>query len=405
MRAAAWPPPWFRWLPPLFLVLGVVLEAALPPKYFFGSLLSAAILLAALVYPPLGTAATGAACIVVLIVLNAATDRQYDEQILSGLITLCVMIGLVTLMSVVRVRAARQLSQVRAVAQAAQLALLRPLPERIGPVRMAGCYQAATDEALIGGDLYSVRRTPYGLRVLVGDVRGKGIGATGAVATILASFREAATVCTDLPAVAERIEAALALDREDAASGMMTGIAPVTIPSRGPSALETDPDALRSAQELFATAVLMEIPEGEESVRVLARGHPPLLRLGPEEVTPLEPLDDDYALPLGLGDLVTGPQRVRRFALPPDRMLVAYSDGVTEARDRNGEFYPLRQRLAAHFTREATDWDATRASAPADIVDFIQRDVNRWARTLNDDLVVVVLQRSSSPDHRPTATS
>ncbi|MGW8380470.1 PP2C family protein-serine/threonine phosphatase [Streptomyces sp. ODS28] len=420
-NTAVWPQTWVRWLPPLFIVIAVALEVTVPPRYFFGSLLSASVLLGALVYPPLGTLATGFACALMLVILDISATKEYNEHLSGAMITVCIVTVLVTLLSVARVRAARQLSQVRAVAQAAQLALLRPLPEHIGPVRMAGCYQAATDEALIGGDLYGVRRSPYGLRVLIGDVRGKGIGATGTVATILASFREAATVCTDLPEVADRIEAALALDREDAEAGMLPSTAPppedpVRAARKGsqgrPQGAPAVPEPPQSAGELFATAVLMELPEDEEVVRVLARGHPPLFRLGPDEVTPLEPLEEEYGLPLGLGELATGPQRVRRFELPAGRMLVAYSDGVTEARDRDGEFYPLRQRLAAHFTSTdtgtgsgsgpspgpAADWDAEPPLAPSDVVSFVQRDVNRWAPSLNDDLVVVVLKRCATPE-------
>lgn len=402
-QPARWPPRWARWLPPLFILVAVALEITVPPRYFFGSLLSASLLLAALVYPPLWTAATGAACVAVLFLLGLSTAKEYREQLAGALISVCVVTVLVTLLSVLRVRVARQLNQVRAVAQAAQLALLRPLPARVGPVRLAGCYQAATDEALIGGDLYGVRQTPYGLRVLVGDVRGKGIGATGTVATILASFREAAMVCPDLPAVADRIEAALALDREDTASGLASGMTNGMVTGMGPMGstryppavehLPPDPDAAQSVAELFATAVLLEFPEGRDTVHVLDRGHPPLLRLSPQEVTPLE---TEYGLPLGFGELAPVPRRVQSYELPPGRMLVAYSDGVTEARDRDGEFYPLQQRLTAHFTGEATGWD-TAAVTPGDVVTFIQHDVTRWAPTLNDDLVVVVLQRTDQP--------
>ena len=410
-RPAAWPPAWIRWLPPVLIVLAVVLELGAPPRYFFGSLLSAAVLLGALVYRPPATAATGVTCVVILLVLNLADSDEYDEHILGSLVTLGVVIVLVTLLSLARVRTLRQLNQVRAVAQAAQLALLRPLPERMGPVRMAGFYQAATDEALIGGDLYCVRQSPYGLRVLVGDVRGKGIGATGTVATVLASFREAATVCPDLPEVADRIEASLALDREDAASGMASGIGPVTLTSpgrgrdtRAAAIVSGDPadmDAVaRSADELFATAVLLEFPPGEEVVRILDRGHPPLIRLGRDEVTPLEP---EYGLPLGLGELAPSAQRVGEFAFPAGRMLVAYSDGVTEARDRDGAFYPLEDRLASHFTDAATDWDAAPPLSPADVVTFVQHDVTRWTPVLGDDLVVVVLQRCAD-ERRPDKT-
>ncbi|GAB2775891.1 PP2C family protein-serine/threonine phosphatase [Streptomyces daliensis] len=406
LRAPKWPPAWFGLLPPVLIVLAVTLEEAAPPKYFFGSLLSAAVLLAALLYRPLGTAAMGALCVLVLAALDISQGSAYDPHIVGSLVTLLVVAGLVTLLSVARERTVRQLTQVRAVAQAAQLALLRPLPERIGPVRVAGFYRAADDEALIGGDLYSVRQTPYGVRVLVGDVRGKGIGATGTVATIMASFREAAVTCEDLAEVAGRIEMAMALDREDATPP--GGAGP---PGDGALPQDTGPD-----DELFATAVLMEFPGDAEEVRVLDRGHPPLLRLAPDGATPLTATP---GLPLGLGDLSEGTERAEGFPMPVGDMLVAYSDGVTEARGRDGAFYPLRQRLNDHFCRPADEPGGSggsgcfegRGTVPAEIVTFLQDDVARWAPTIGDDMVVVVLRRLPSADSpgppgtpEPTAT-
>ncbi|WP_432075138.1 SpoIIE family protein phosphatase [Streptomyces wuyuanensis] len=60
--------------------------------------------------------------------------------------------------------------------------------------------------------------------------------------------------------------------------------------------------------ELFATAFLVEFPGGGSQVRVLSQGHPS----APPTVVPLRP-----------GDVI-----------------LAYTDGVTEARDASGNFYP-----------------------------------------------------------------
>lgn len=104
----------------------------------------------------------------------------------------------------------RELFQVRTVAEAAQRALLRPPPERLGPLRVAVRYVAAAAEARIGGDLYEVAETPYGIRILLGDVQGHGLPAVETAADVLGVFRDAARTEAELARVAERLDAALA---------------------------------------------------------------------------------------------------------------------------------------------------------------------------------------------------
>ncbi len=79
-----------------------------------------------------------------------------------------------TLASALRARRERVLAAVRSVAETAQHALLQPVPETVGPFQVAVRYSAAAAEARIGGDLYALIPTPYGVRMIVGDVRGKG---------------------------------------------------------------------------------------------------------------------------------------------------------------------------------------------------------------------------------------
>ncbi|MBA0053777.1 serine/threonine-protein phosphatase [Streptomyces sp. AJS327] len=349
----------------------MVLQVVAPPQYFFGSLLSGAVLLGALVYSPRTTALVGAVGVLLLLGLDLWNGVGFDPQLTGAIITLAVVTGLAVLLSYARHRTLLQLSRVRAVAVTAQRALLRPLPERLGTLRLAGFYRAADDEALIGGDLYSVQPTPFGVRVLVGDVRGKGLGATETVATVLAVFREAAVTYPALPDVASRMDQALAIDRETLATG---------------------PDL----EEMFTTAVLMEFPEDRPVVRVLDRGHPPLLLLAPDGVSLAH---TEPGLPLGLSELASFETPTQTFELPPDRVLVAYSDGVTEARGPDGGFYPLSQRMYERFVR-TTSADRDAAARPTEVARFIQRDVVDYARSLDDDMVVVAIRHEARDSAR-----
>jgi serine phosphatase RsbU (regulator of sigma subunit) len=207
----------------------------------------------------------------------------------------------------------RELVQVRGVAEAAQWALLRAIPARIGPMRLAVRYLAAAAEARIGGDLYEVLPTPYGIRLLIGDVRGKGLPAVETAVDVLGTFREAARVEPSLAAVARRLDAAL---------------------------------ARRGTSEDFVTAVLANLPDASRPAEIVNCGHPAPLLIRSGRVTELEPLT--WAPPLGLLELVGSAYPTRTFRLARGDTLLLYTDGVSEARDTTSSvFYPLAQRLVA----------------------------------------------------------
>ncbi|MCF3182814.1 serine/threonine-protein phosphatase [Streptomyces polychromogenes] len=215
----------------------------------------------------------------------------------------------------VRRRRDAQLVSVRTVAEAAQLAVLPPVPERVGGVNCSGLYRAAQQGTLVGGDLYDVRAGPYGVRVVVGDVQGHGLAAVGTVASLLGAFREAVLDDPGLAAVAAR------LDRRLTADAAADSVA---------------------HPELFATAVLLEFPPGLDLVRIVSCGHPPVLLLRDRAVTEVAA---EPGPPLGLG--LAGPTlpEVAELALLPGDRLLAHTDGVTEARDAAGCFYPLATRV------------------------------------------------------------
>ncbi|WP_346010729.1 PP2C family protein-serine/threonine phosphatase [Streptomyces sp. SID5910] len=380
-----WPPRWLRWFPPALIVMALALDEATPPRYFFGPLLSASVVLAIFTYPPLGVAVTGIAGCVLLVL-----TEQLESYIGPLTVVALVVLGFVTLLSVVlcvvRRRAERRFRRVQAVAEAVQLALLRPLPARIGPLRVAGFYRAADDEALIGGDLYSVRPTPFGVRVIVGDVKGKGIGATQTVATVISTFQEAALLHPTLPQVADRIDVALELDRDNPVEPV-----PPTQPA-SPSA-----DDVAQADELFATAVLLEFSSDGGAVRILDRGHQPLLAVRGRTAPVVEVVETEHSLPLGMADLLLDHPDTAERALEPGDILVAYSDGVTEARSRTGTFYPLRERLQAYCDT------AAEPVSPAGLTTFLQGDLARWAPALGDDVIAIAFQPTAGPGEQAQA--
>ncbi|CAM5263850.1 Serine/threonine-protein phosphatase OS=Streptomyces tendae OX=1932 GN=GUR47_04840 PE=4 SV=1 [Streptomyces tendae] len=255
----------------------MVLDQVTPPRYFFGSLLAASVVLALFTYPPLGVVAIGAAGCALLAVTEWLED-YIGPMTVVALTVLATVTVLSASLCVVRRRAESRFRRVQAVAEAVQLALLRPLPARIGPLRLAGFYRAADDEALIGGDLYSVRPTPFGIRVIIGDVKGKGISATQTVATVISSFQEAALLQPSLSQVAERIDVALQLDRDNPPPEPMGDGRPAYTPGR--------PRGRRTS--VFVTAVLLEFSADARTVRILDRGHQPVFTIRHGEAAVVE---------------------------------------------------------------------------------------------------------------------
>lgn len=222
----------------------------------------------------------------------------------------------------------RELRQIRKVAGAAQSVLLRPLPPRIDGLNIAAAQLSADHGANIGGDLYEVIATEYGVRVVMGDVRGHGLGAIGTVAAVLGSFREAVHDEPELASVLRRLERALARHLRERARAEH--------PSAGP-----EPDS--PVAEEFVTVLLLEIRRDGE-VYALNCGHPSPYRLGTGRVEPLtgaEPLP-----PLGPFPLPAELAATRCGRLLPGEALFLHTDGVEDARDQRGCFFPLPATLS-----------------------------------------------------------
>ena len=185
--------------------------------------------------------------------------------------------------------------------------------------------------------------------------------------------------------------------------------------------------AVRAA-ELFATALLMEFaPAGPESaagagqtrdggarggragasprgdgegragrgtggaqaragtLRLVACGHPLPLLLRDGGVRELVV---DPSPPLGL-NLPGGPEpKETTVSLLPGDVILGYTDGVTEARNAEGAFYPLAERIAQRL-REG-EWQR-KPVAPAALVDFVWRDLTEFTGRIEDDVALLSL--------------
>ncbi len=176
--------------------------------------------------------------------------------------------------------------------------------------QLVGHYQSARQ---VGGDFYDAFETPGGkVLMAIADVMGKGVSA----AMFAAIFR------SQLRAEAERERSPAAL---------------LTMLNR---ALFADLDQV----EMFITAQLVLFNPQDRSIVISAAGHPPMLLAGndgrSQEV-------EQSGLPLGvLGDSV---YTERTVLLPAGGNLLLFTDGLTEARDPEGQLLwlsPLEKCLS-----------------------------------------------------------
>ncbi|WP_237720122.1 PP2C family protein-serine/threonine phosphatase [Streptomyces xiaopingdaonensis] len=250
--------------------------------------LAAAPVLAAPLLSLAWTIASGAGACLVWAFATATHEGEVHRWDFAGLVTVVALTAIAAFLNRMFTREREQLSTSREVAEAVQRAVLPTVPDRVRGFTVATRYQAAQEEALIGGDFYAVHDTPYGLRMVLGDVRGKGVQAVTMVNTVLGTFHAEALGKTDLPAIVHAVEMQLqdVKSRREAAS-----------------------------YEDFATAVFAEIPPGRPVLRMANCGHPTPLRVDEGKATPLEP--EEPSLPLGMGDLAGPDVQVDQYELPP----------------------------------------------------------------------------------------
>ncbi|MFI0239901.1 PP2C family protein-serine/threonine phosphatase [Streptomyces sp. NPDC016845] len=299
-------------LPYYVMALVAVVELATPSGFGLMPLMSLGPAFAGLVGSKRRTARIGALAVLLCVMLAACEGELGRRRVYIASISIAGVTAAGLLAVALRQRRDAELASVRSIAEVAQRVLLRPVPRVAGELRVAVSYTSAVAQARIGGDLYEVVVAAGATRALIGDVQGKGLEAVETAALVLGAFREAAHDEPELAGLGRRL--ARAVDRE----------------------LEG---------ERFVSALLVEVPAGGRHVRFLNFGHPAPLIVRADGST-LFPEPPAYALPLGIG--VEGGEQPAPYSVDfaPGDQLLLYTDGVSEARDGAGDFYPLADRVA-----------------------------------------------------------
>lgn len=275
------------------------------------------------------TAVVGALALTTLISVGLARGVLGTVNLIVQIGSMAVIVVLLVLFCVLRERRERELLEVREVSDAAQRTLLPELPRRCGPLRIASRYHAAVEQAAVGGDLFGAARTATGTRLLIADVRGSGTGAFPETAMVMGAFRTAAHLQVPLPELMAYLEGSVqwGLTEHSGRAG------PEASGGYDPVVEET------IGREGFVTALVLEIPDDEPVVHAVCCGHPPPYRLRDGRAEALHV--DQPAPPLGLGALTGSSFSPTAFDFVEGDTLLLYTDGLSEARNGAGVFFPV----------------------------------------------------------------
>ncbi len=337
------------------LVVLVIVDVVTPDTVALGLLFALSPLIACAVLPPLPTAGFALVAFAAVASSSLWNHNADDPQQVVRLVNVGVIGAASVLISAVRIRREQQIGRLTTLADVAQRAVLPVLPAHARSTDIAVRYQSAAEDAVIGGDLYDCYHSRTHTRVLLGDVRGKGLGAVEQAARVIRAFRQAAAIQAEVNAVAE--------DMSDYLTPFFD-------------------------EEEFVTAVLLDTTDATRP-RLVNAGHPPPLLIHPDGSC--EYLETDADLPLGLGNQYA----MHEFEWQPGDRLLLYTDGVSEARDRRGEFLDLTA-LGSVLTGEPLE----------PTLDRLLAAVRAHAATgdLADDAAVLLLEHSpAGEEYLPVA--
>lgn len=244
--------------------------------------------------------------------------------------------------------------QIRLASSVQSRMLPRSVPEVPG-VRLAGRSAASYE---LAGDFFDFFEVGGGLGVVIGDVVGKGMAAALMMSAVRASLRAHAQDIEDIDEVVARVNSAMCRDTLD---------------------------------NEFATLWYGVLDPETRRLEYCSAGHEPPLVIRPSATGAVTA---EHITPLARGGLVLGIDPSQKYersvcALDPGDVLVAYTDGMTDARNFDEARYGF-DRFRDSICEALTD---TPNASPEHLVDHAMWSVNKFTglrRQADDETLVVI---------------
>jgi anti-anti-sigma factor len=229
-------------------------------------------------------------------------------------------------------------------------ALAPPLVFATDGLTLAGMLEPCYDN---GGDALDYAVDDRVLHVAVFDAMGHGLAAAGVAAFALSAYRWSRRSGSDLLETYAAMHEAVGTQFPD---------------------------------RRFVTALIAQLELDSGRLRWISAGHPPplVIRSGHARTLTTTPVP-----PLGV-ESPRGAPPVATDSLEPGDLLLLYTDGLSEARDSNGEMFTI-ERLAEFIEREA----AAGQTAPETLRRLRHAVIGREATELRDDATALLLEWQS----------
>jgi hypothetical protein len=285
-------------------------------------------------------------------VLQITADRPLTEQVVADYATIASLVGELVVTCDLYSDTIERLRRREPMQLAAEMlrAQLPPLTFATSRTVIAGILEPCYD---VGGDAfdYAVNGDTAHLALFdaVGHGSAGGLGAVVLASIVIAAYRNARRAGMDLTATYHHLDNAI---RSHDRTGMIT-------------------------------AILAELDQNTGILRVISAGHPSGIVLRHGRVVTVLPTPT--ALPVTLGD--RRPPVIIQEALEPGDQVLLYTDGITEARNHDGNPFGVERLI--DFTQRAI---ADQLPAAETVRRLVHAILDHQDDRLQDDATVLLLQ-------------
>ena len=311
-----------------------------------GLTVAAPFLAAALVERASRVVWVGVASVVVVLLSAQMNDTNWDAAARVRLGAVIVATIVAWVIASTQIRSRSRTVDIHEVARATQRAVMRLHAPQTDRATIALRYRAADVDALIGGVALEVVETKWGVRILVADARGKGLGSLRASTLALGSFREWAHEEAELTDLLDRLHNSLVRELDE---------------------------------DEFVTALVAQLDDLRFSFA--SAGHPFPILVRHLEPTELE-LDAVTTTPLAMR-VPRRPARSASIELMAGDVVLMVTDGLLEARSSSGTFFPFELASTTCFKD---------ADVGAGVDRLLAAAAKHADRGLSDDIAIAAIR-------------